>query len=40
MADNVCHDVFVRTVRSAMLLLVTATARKVGWVRCATSVRN
>ena len=40
MADNVCPDVFVRTERSVMLLLVTVTVQKVGWVRCVISVRN
>ena len=40
MADNVYPDVSVRTEQSVMLLLVTATAQKVGWVRCVINVRN
>ena len=39
MADNVCPDVSVRTERSVMLLPVTVTVQKVGWVRCVISVR-
>ena len=40
MVDNVCPDVYVRTERSVMLLLVTVTVQKVGWGRCVINVRN